>query len=257
MDVQLLIMLVLIILVVIALAILSKRRSDQDWAKLSELAAQNGWTLSRGNGQTQATLSGSVQTLATLSGTQDGIPWTMRYQEIRTPGSPDDQGIVRDELSERFIEWRSHSTTLPDGTIRFVPLAYTLLGNPVQPGSPPTEGLSGRLVEWMLSNAGLSVAEATPLLIGSEEFRKEYTAYGPSVEAARSVLIGVESMLAEWPARNPNYLPSIVVDSEAVVIRLNRFSDGFSATEKVGSVLLLERIVQLGVAATKSIQNYA
>jgi len=79
--------------------------------------------------------------------------------------------------------------------------------------------------------------------------------FGPYMEAARSVLIGVEGMLAEWPSRV--YLPSVFADPGGVTVRLDHPGGGFSATQKSGSMLLLERLVQLGVAAAKSIRDYA
>ena len=202
--------------------------------QLSELAAQHGWTLTPESGQTPVT----------LSGVQDGIRWKMTSR----------QQPSGDEMAEGWlIEWCSSSTSLREGNVVLVP------GGSLQADPSRLSGKAASLVSGVLARlVDLPLHNAVPVSAGSEEFRKKYTAFASSSEIAHPVLIGVERLLVEWPAPSPAFfLPRLSVDASGVTIRVDPSSAGLNPAEKAGSLPLIERIVQLGVAAARSIRDYA
>ena len=229
------------VLVAIVVAwILSSRRRSQQLQQLGELAEQKGWTLT----------TGSESAPVSLSGAQDGIAWTMTQH--RRSSATYNSDTYTDAVNQWFIEWCS-SASLPEGNVLLWP-GGSLLGDPSR-----LSGTVGRLASKILAMAvDLPLHNATPVLAGSDELRKKYTVFASSVEAARFVLIGVEKMLVEWPVHPAGFnMPSVSVDASGVTIRLERSGASLGLTEKIGSELLLERIVRLGVAAARSLRDYA
>jgi hypothetical protein len=223
-----------VFIVVVIFWITDSRRKRNQMRQLSDLAAQNGWTLTPASGQTPVT----------LSGIQDGIRWEMTSRQ--QPSSDETAGGW-------LIEWCSNSTRLADGNVVLVP-GGSMLADPSSLGGKAASLVSGILTRLV----DLPLRDATPVSAGSEEFRKKYTAFASSPEVADPVLIGVERMLVEWPAPSAGlYLPRLAVDASGVTIHVDPSSAGFNPAEKAGSQPLVERIVQLGVAAARSIRDYA
>ena len=224
-----------VLVAIVVIWIVSARKRSRQLQQLGELAAQNGWMLS----------TGSESAPVSLSGEQDGIAWTMTQHQRSS-------ATYTDAVNQWFIEWCS-AASLPEGNVVLWP-GGSLLGDPLL-----LNGTVGRLASKILAMAvDLPLHNAAPVSAGSDELRKKYTVFASSVEAARLVLIGVEQMLVEWPVHSAGFnMPRISVDASGVTIRLERPGASLGPAEKIGSELLLERIVRLGVAAARSIRDYS